>query len=110
MTNIVINKGEDKLLSLVITDDGGAAIPLTDQTVRFRCRRNPSDSYLYDLENTSVDHDDAANGLTSFLLTKAISIAATSQLYFWELEIEDEISGFVSIQDEKGDLTIKTSV
>jgi hypothetical protein len=110
MTNIVVNKGEDKLLSLIIKDDDGVAVPLTDQTVRFRCRRSPDDNFLYELTNTSAQHDDAANGLTSFMLEKAVSIAATSQLYYWEIELENESSGFVSIQDDKGSLTIKTSV
>lgn len=110
MTSIVVKQGEDKIITVNVTDDSGAAVPLTGQIVRFRCRRNPSDAYLYDLENTSADHDDAANGITSFLLDKAISGPASAKLYYWELELEDESSGFISIQDQRGELTIKSSV
>lgn len=103
--NIAMVQGDNKVLSITVTDAAGAAVDLTDATIRWHMSKsvNKRPAALEKATGSGITITDAANGVFTVTLDSA-DTESLRGLFYHEVEVIDG-SGNVSTVT-KGKITI----
>lgn len=107
---LIIQRGSAFVIECILTDDEGAPINLTGQTVQLTVKTEIGGDQKIFKENGTGEHEDPENGKTRFEFTGAeITDEQGSDRFYWIYEIRrlDGVSEYVHIQ---GDFVVEPEI